>query len=386
MNPSSSSAVRFADTVIVAAGSSTRMAGTDKLLATLNGRPLLQWSVEALRRAESVRAMCLVARADRVDEFKRFRWLDGVRVVAGGTERSDSVRAGVHASDADVVLVHDGARPLVSSDLADVVARAARDHGAAIPVVPLSDSLKRLDRDGLTSVDRAGLFRSQTPQGARRELLLEAFARAPSATFTDEAALFEAAGISVKTVPGEPMNMKVTDAADLNLARALTRALAEERTGFGEDVHPFGREAGLMLGGVSIPEAPRLHGHSDGDVVLHALATAILSAANLGDIGRLFPASDSSTAGIDSSTVLASATSDVEKAGWSVARAHVSVVGARPHIGGQRLDEMADIARRLLRIEGRDGASVTASTGNLTGDEGAGRAIRATAFVTIVRS
>jgi 2-C-methyl-D-erythritol 4-phosphate cytidylyltransferase / 2-C-methyl-D-erythritol 2,4-cyclodiphosphate synthase len=378
--------VRFADAVIVAAGSSTRMLGVDKLLEPLRGKPLLQWSVDALRRAESVAGMTVVTRPDRVDEFKHLPWLDAVEVVAGGEQRSDSVRAGLQRTSGTVVLIHDGARPLISSRLVDAVARSAQEHGAAVPLIPVNDSLKRVDDNGgAASVDRAGLFRAQTPQGARRELLIRAFEAAGAATYTDEAALLEAAGIPVAAVDGEATNIKVTDQSDLLLARAMASGIADERVGYGEDVHPFGPADGLLLGGVSIPDAPRLYGHSDGDVVLHALATAILSAAGLGDLGRLFPASDLATEGIASSKLLESATGNAEDAGWMVDRAQVSIVGARPHIGGQRLDDMCRITSTLMGMVDKGKVSISASTGNLTGPEGAGLAIRATALVTIVR-
>ncbi|HUR16424.1 MAG TPA: 2-C-methyl-D-erythritol 4-phosphate cytidylyltransferase, partial [Candidatus Limnocylindrales bacterium] len=154
----------FADAVIVAAGASSRMGGLDKLTETLLGRPLLQWSVDALSAAESVARLIVVARADRVEELTAATWLRGATVVPGGDRRSDSVRAGVDAATADVVLVHDGARPLASSSLADAVARAAAEHGAAVPAVAVVDSLKRAADGRLTdSVWRDGLVRAQTP-------------------------------------------------------------------------------------------------------------------------------------------------------------------------------------------------------------------------------
>jgi 2-C-methyl-D-erythritol 4-phosphate cytidylyltransferase/2-C-methyl-D-erythritol 2,4-cyclodiphosphate synthase len=313
--------------------------------------------------------------------------LRGATVVAGGAQRSDSVRAGVQATTGDVVLVHDGARPLATSLLADAVALAAAEHGAAVPAIPVVDSLKRASGEFLAeSVDRAGLVRTQTPQGARRDLLLDAFERAGAATFSDEAALLEAAGVPVATVPGEAANIKVTDADDLAMVRALARSgdAADERFGFGEDTHGFGPGDGLMLGGIEVADAPRLYGHSDGDVVLHSIATAILSAAGMGDLGRLFPASDRSTRGIASSQLLAEAVRQAGDRGWRVGRAHVSLVGARPRLGGKRIDEMRDRVATLLGTDA-DGVAIVASTGNLSGSEGAGRVIRATALVTVVR-
>jgi 2-C-methyl-D-erythritol 4-phosphate cytidylyltransferase/2-C-methyl-D-erythritol 2,4-cyclodiphosphate synthase len=377
---------RFADAVIVAAGSSTRMGGVDKLMEPLNGKPLLQWTVEAMERAESVVGVIVVTRADRVDELRRFPWLEGVRVVAGGAERSDSVRAGLNAVSEEFVLGHDGARPFASSVLADSVARATFEHGAAVPAVPVADSLKRTEGARLLgSVDRDGLVRTQTPQGARRDLLIDALARAGKRSYTDEAQLLEAAGFQVVTVPGDPANIKITDAHDLEMARALARGLADERLGYGEDTHGFGPEDGLMLGGILIEGAPRLYGHSDGDVVLHALATAVLSASEIGDLGRLFPSNDPQTAGIASIKLLGEAVERAEAAGWLVDRAHVSIVGARPKLGAERLDAMRKTIAILMGVVREESVAVVASSGNLSGPEGAGSVIRATALVTVVR-
>lgn len=361
------------------------MGGVDKMSELLLGRSLLQWSVERMAAARSVSRVIVVARADQVAELSAMPWLASSTVVAGGERRSDSVRAGVEAATADVVLVHDGARPLASATLADAVAAAAANHGAAVPVLPVVDSLKR-DNGAMLgeSVDRDGLVRAQTPQGAQRQLLLEAMAAAGEQAFSDEAALLESRGIAVATVPGEAQNIKVTLPEDLELVRALARGGAEARVGLGQDSHGFGPDMGLWLGGIQIDAAPRLYGHSDGDVVLHAIATAILSATGNGDLGRLFPASDTHTTGIASSNLLRQAVAAANGSGWAVESVQVSLVGARPRLGGQKLDAMAHNVARLLAVD-RDSVAVNASTGNLSGDEGAGRVITATALVGLHR-
>lgn len=361
------------------------MGGADKMAELLLGRSLLQWSVEQMAAAQSVARVIVVARPDRVAELAAAPWLSGATVVAGGERRSDSVRAGVSAATADVVLVHDGARPLATAALADAVANAAARHGAAVPVVPVVDSVKR--DAGVTlgeSVVRDGLVRAQTPQGAWRQLLLDAMAAAGGEAFSDEAALLESRGIAVATVAGEPQNIKVTNPADLDMVRALARGGRESIVGLGQDSHGFGPDLGLWLGGIEIVNAPRLHGHSDGDAVLHAIATAILSASGNGDLGRLFPPNDRQTSGIASSDLLHEAVSKAEGSGWAVESVQVSVVGARPKLGGQRLDAMAANVANLLAIS-RDSVAINASTGNLSGDEGAGRVISATALVGLHR-
>jgi 2-C-methyl-D-erythritol 4-phosphate cytidylyltransferase / 2-C-methyl-D-erythritol 2,4-cyclodiphosphate synthase len=366
------------------------MGGIDKLDAELGGRPLLAWSVEAMASAVGVREVIVVAAAARVDELRRTPWLQalGARVVEGGSQRSDSVLAGVRATDAEVVLVHDAARPLVTAGLARAVSRAAAEHGAAIPVVPVTDSVKRAGDRGLVgSVDRTGLVRAQTPQGARRELLLAAFEAAGGTSFTDEAALLEANGVPVAMVAGEALNLKVTEPDDLEIVRAVLAGRArpaESRIGMGQDSHPFGPDDGLWLGGVLFAEAPRLYGHSDGDAALHAIATAVLSGCGLGDLGRLYPATDREYHGAPSSALLSDVVTRAAEAGWRPSAVQLSLLAARPRLGSRRLDEMGRRIAALLKLD--DGAvAVSASSGNLNGPEGAGRVVSASALVTLVR-
>lgn len=374
----------FADAVIVAAGHSQRMGGVDKLDASILGRPMLAWAVDAVAAAASVRRLIVVAAPALVSRLSAAPFIarhDAV-VVAGGAARSDSVRAGVAAADAQVVLVHDAARPLVSPALVDAVAQAAADHGAAVPVIAVADSLRRA---GGGPVDRDGLVRAQTPQAARRGLLLDAFAAADGASYTDEAALLEANGVIVATVPGEPANLKVTEPADLELVRAIAAGRAgEARIGFGSDSHSFGPGDGLRLGGLLIEEAPALHGHSDGDVVLHAVATALLAAGGMGDIGRAFPSADQANAGGASTGFVAEVVARLERAGWRPSGVSVGLVGARPRLGPTRLDAMRSLIAGLVGLA-EDAVSVSASTGNLSGDEGAGRSISATAVASLLR-
>jgi 2-C-methyl-D-erythritol 4-phosphate cytidylyltransferase/2-C-methyl-D-erythritol 2,4-cyclodiphosphate synthase len=365
------------------------MGGSDKLSELILGRPMLEWSVAALAGASSVARVIVVTRADRVTEVTN--QFPDATVVTGGDDRSASVRNGVEAASAGVVLVHDAARPLVSASLVDAVAAAAAEHGAAVPVIPVADSLKRTSDGRLESVDRHGLVRSQTPQGARRELLLDAFARTSAAgSYTDEAALLESRGVRVASVPGEATNIKVTEASDLEVVRAIAASResggeqSRMRYGLGQDSHGFGPEMGLALGGIQVADAPRLHGHSDGDVVLHALATAILSACSLGDIGRLFPASDATTQGISSEHLVEEAIERARDAGWGLSQIQVSVIGARPKLGATRIDAMRERIAELVRIAPQE-IGISASTGNLYGPEGAGLVVSATCLVGVHR-
>jgi 2-C-methyl-D-erythritol 4-phosphate cytidylyltransferase/2-C-methyl-D-erythritol 2,4-cyclodiphosphate synthase len=381
----------FADAVVVAAGVSRRMGGTDKMQALLAGRPLLAWTLEAIAAASAVRRIVVVAAPERVSDLAATAWIREVsaRVVPGGARRQESVAAGVAAADAEVILVHDGARPLVSPALVDRVALAARTFGAAIPVRSIAETVKRIDA-GLVSatVSPIGLATAQTPQGVRRDVLLGVLAAHPATgaeEYTDEAALLEAAGIPVATVEGDADNLKITEIEDLARAEVILDARqGPPRFGHGRDSHPFGPAQGLALGGINIAEAPSLYGHSDGDVALHAIADALLGATGLGDLGRSFPAGDASTMGVASGGLLEIVVARVAQAGWRPRQLDVLILAARPQLGGARLDAMRDVIASLLGLA-PGAVSVRASSGNLDGPEGTGRSISATALVSVVR-
>ncbi len=377
----------IADAVVVAAGSSRRMGGTDKLEIPLAGRSVLRRAAEAMAAAPLVRQVIVVCAAERVAELSAAAWLRALpgSVVAGGERRQDSVALGVRATSAGIVLVHDAARPFVSPELVARVVEGVRRHGAAIPVLPVVDALKRVDGERIVGrADRSGLARAQTPQGARRELLLaaiEAHSGEPD-EIADEAELLQRHGVEVATVPGEAANLKLTLPEDV----ALAARLAGERAGrvaVGSDSHPFGPGDGLRLGGLLIEGAPRLHGHSDGDVVLHALCDGLLAAAGLGDLGRLFPSGERASRGIDSALLVADVLSRLAGRGLRPATLDVTIVGARPRLGGSRLDAMAARLAALLDVD-REAVSVKASSGNLAGDEGAGRVISASCLVGVM--
>ena len=383
------------------------MGGPDKLAAQVGGRPLLAWTLDALARSTSVARIVVVTAGTNVAEIAGAAWLpDRVSaVVVGGPRRQDSVAAGAAALAEGpangVVLVHDGARPLVSADLVDAVARAAAEHGAAIPVLPVVDTLKRVEGGRVAgTVERSGLVAAQTPQGVRRDVLAAAYAAFPPGgpeTWTDEAALLEACRIPVHAIPGESANLKVTLPADLRWvesALADARRIADVgriaaaspgaptvRVGIGDDGHPFGPGSPLALGGIVIDAAPRLHGHSDGDVALHAVCDALLGAAGLGDLGRIFPAGPSTPVGIASRDLVAECLRRVRDAGFVPLSVDVTIIGARPRLAA-RLSEMRDAIAGLLRLS-PDRVNVKASTGNLAGWEGAGRGISARAVAVV---
>ena len=388
-----------ADAIIVAAGASTRMNGVDKLLVTIGDRPLLAHAIRALAMSPAIGSIVVVTTIERRGALEAGGWLAGlaedreITFVDGGERRQDSVHAGFGAlesatPDPDgsrVVLVHDGARPFVPPALVDAVVAAAERHGAAIPVLAVHETLKRVVDDRVAStVDRSDVAAAQTPQGVRRSLLRAALASdvATTGSWTDEAALLEACSIAVHVVPGEPVNLKVTVPADLERASALLGGTrAPTRSGLGHDQHPFGPGEPLRLGGIEITGAPRLHGHSDGDVALHAVADALLGAAGLGDLGRMFPAGPTTPAGVASGQLLQTVLERLHDGGWRPAAVDLTIVAARPRLAFH-LDAMRDALATQLGVD-RDQVNVKASTGNLGGEEGAGRAISALALATL---
>jgi 2-C-methyl-D-erythritol 4-phosphate cytidylyltransferase/2-C-methyl-D-erythritol 2,4-cyclodiphosphate synthase len=376
------------------------MAGSDKLAVAIGGRPLLAWTVERLAAAPEIARIVVVTAADRLAALGRAGWLPDsvIDVVVGGLRRQESVAAGVArlaqepgGGDPDrLILVQDGARPLVSADLVAAVIAATREHGAAIPVLAVAETIKRV-ADGriVETLERATLGTAQTPQGVRRGLLEQAYAAFPPdgpPTFTDEAGLLEACRISVQAVPGDPMNLKVTVPEDL--VRAETALVGRRdpgavgiRVGFGTDGHPFGPGEPLALGGVTIDGAPRLHGHSDGDVALHAVADALLGACGLGDLGRQFPAGPETPAGIASAELLRAVLGRVVDAGYRPSSLDLTIVAARPRLAGH-LDAMRLAIAGLVGLD-PDRVNVKASSGNLEGWEGAGRGISASAVAVV---
>jgi len=372
--------------VIVAAGGSTRF-GADKLEQRLGGRPVVEHAVAALRSALPGAPVVLVVRADAV-EAARARWADhGVRVVAGGARRQDSVRNGVGAlglPDEAIVVIHDGARPFVAAtDVAAVVAAAATD-GAALLVAPVVDTVKRVRRDRTVrgTVRREALARALTPQAFRLGVLRAAWRTAGDGEWTDEAGLVEASGATVRAVDGDPRNIKVTRPEDLALLNgAFPR---ETRVGQGVDVHPFAAGRRLVLCGLEIPGATGLAGHSDADVALHAVTDAVLGACGAGDIGDHFPPAEERWRDADSGQFLRHAVALAAAGGWRVVHCDLTLLAEQPRIAPHRAAMRARLAG-LLGVE-PERASVKATTAEGMGFVGRGEGIVALAVVTLERA
>jgi len=329
--------------IIAAAGSGSRMRSeVPKQFLELGGKPLLIHCVETFAGCAAIAQIIIAVAGNRVESTRSLLLASGISsadftVVAGGRRRQDSVRNGldVLADDIDIALVHDGARPLVSESLILSCCDAIKKHGAAVAAVPVNDTLKRQqdDRFVAETVDRAGLWQAQTPQGARRDLFAKAWEINGDEDVTDESSLFEKAGIPVAIIAGESANLKITRPEDLLLAESLMITNAPIfRIGHGFDAHRFAEDRSLVLGGVTIPHDHGLAGHSDADVVCHALCDAILGAVGEGDIGRHFPDNDAAYEGISSLLLLDRTVELASQKGFVAGNADITIVCQAPRL------------------------------------------------------
>jgi 2-C-methyl-D-erythritol 4-phosphate cytidylyltransferase/2-C-methyl-D-erythritol 2,4-cyclodiphosphate synthase len=313
-----------------------------------------------------------------------------LRITVGGTTRQQSVRAGLSAlpQEIELVLVHDAARPLVDRATILRCLEGAVRYGAVIAAMPVKDTLKRVDDDGMitATVDRTQLWQAQTPQAARRPLLEQAFAKAEQIGFigTDEAALLEAAGIPVRVVAGCERNSKITLREDLQVAEALLPKESTMKIGHGFDAHRLvaGRE--LILGGVTIDFELGLDGHSDADVVAHALTDALLGALGAGDIGRHFPDSDPQYKGISSLLLLSRVQELAEQQGFQLGNADITIVCQRPKLTPHLATMQAHLARCCKAQP--QAINIKATTTEHMGYTGRGEGIAAHAVVFLRRN
>jgi len=377
--------------IVVAAGRGTRVGGDlPKQYWKLGTRTVLRQSLEAFVAHRDVGSVQPVIGGQDLELYREaVAGLDIHPPVTGGATRQASVRAGLEAlagDPPDIVLVHDAARPFVKPDLIARAIAAAQGAGAAIPGLPVLDTVKSVRDDMVTgTIDRASLRTVQTPQAFRFAELLAAHRRAAEAgrdDFTDDAALAEWAGMDVTIFPGDTSNMKLTTAEDFARASAeQLAALTDIRTGSGIDVHTFGPGDHVIMGGIKISHSHGLTGHSDADVVLHALVDAILGALADGDIGMHFPPSDPQWRGAASDQFLAYAVKRVHARGGLIAHLDVTVVCELPKVGPHR----DAIRKRVAEIAGlgEDRVAVKATTSEKMGFTGRGEGIAAFATATI---
>jgi len=374
--------------LIVAAGRGTRFGGAlPKQYLPLGGRSVLRHAVAAFATHPRIAGVQVVIREEDSKIFAEA--VAGIAVmppVAGGAERQDSVRLGLEAlvpHDPARALIHDAARPFPDPALIGRVLDALDRTPAAIPALPLGDTIKRVVDGAIReTIDRAQLWRAQTPQGFHFPAILAAHRAASGRALTDDAAVAEAAGMVPLVVLGSEDNLKVTTAQDLAAAeRLLAARTGDIRVGQGFDVHPFGPGDQIIVCGVAIPHDASLVGHSDADVGLHALTDALLGAIGAGDIGMHFPPAEPRWRRAASDRFLAHAAALVREKGGEIAAVDVTIICERPKIAPHR----ARMIERVAAILGISPArvSVKATTTERLGFTGRGEGIAAQAVATV---
>ncbi|WP_350334004.1 bifunctional 2-C-methyl-D-erythritol 4-phosphate cytidylyltransferase/2-C-methyl-D-erythritol 2,4-cyclodiphosphate synthase [Coralliovum pocilloporae] len=341
--------------IIVASGRGTRFApgqtnARPKQYHVINGSPVLSWTIRRFMEHSGIDEIQVVINSDDTELYEEaISSLPGTKLkppVFGGATRQDSVRSGLEAlTDAgsdDLVLIHDAARPLVSSDIIDAVLKGLSDHDAVTAAVPVADTMRHGTDDGVLTdaVDRNGLWVVQTPQAFRHSSILEAHRKAAGEgrhDFTDDTLVYQWFGKSVAVVNGARTNLKITREEDMAMvAYHLSGTPMETRVGTGYDVHAFDDGDAVILGGISIPHDRKLKGHSDADVGLHALTDAILGALGDGDIGTHFPPSDPQWKGAASDQFLIDAVRRVSALGGRIIHLDLTLICEAPKIGPHR--------------------------------------------------
>ena len=333
--------------IVLAAGQGRRMGGgPPKQFMSLAGRPLLFHALAAFERASQVDRVVLVTLADRVDRCREDvrRWDMGkvTAVVAGGERRQDSVAEGLGAvpAAASVIAVHDGARPLILPEQIDAVVDLARRKGSAVLGTPVTDTVKEIE-DGRVqhTLDRSRMWCVQTPQAFRATIFREAHGEAARRGYggTDDTSLVEQLNMPVYVVGGREDNLKITAPEDLAMADSILRSRTVSvpsnlRVGHGYDVHRLVSGRPLILGGVTVPFDRGLHGHSDADVLSHAVADAVLGAMCLGDIGDHFPDDDPEYAGISSLILLERVSELARENAAEIVNVDATVIAQRPKL------------------------------------------------------
>ena len=367
---------------IIAAGGQGRRLGADvpkQFLDLGDGSVMLGRSIAAFTRAQSVHEIVVALPPDTSFDYPRSA--KPVTTVVGGARRQDSVaNAFAAVSDAaDVIVIHDAARPFVSVDLIERTVQAAHQHGAAIAAIRATDTVKqiaaRTSRVISGTLPRDTVFFAQTPQAFRREILSHAIAAAADIEATDEAMLVERAGFDVYLVEGEASNIKVTTEPDLAAARAHLNRTAPTvmRIGIGYDLHRLVEGRPLILAGIRLPFERGLLGHSDADIVCHAVTDAVLGAAAAGDIGRLFPDTDPQWKDADSVRLLREAVRGVMRTGHTIVNVDVTIIAERPKLQPYLDDMRANLANALGIA--RDAVSIKGKTNEAVGEIGRGEAM-----------
>ncbi|NLW10355.1 MAG: 2-C-methyl-D-erythritol 2,4-cyclodiphosphate synthase [Firmicutes bacterium] len=391
--------------IVAAAGSGRRMGpGRPKLLREIEGKPVLVRTLEALDLPELEAVFLLLHPEEKgqvlpvlENQLRTYGYKHQLVIIDGGERRQDSVLAGLRAAgrwggwrvpEADrLVLIHDGARPLVGEEVIRRVLAAAARTGAAAAGVPVKDTIKKVGEDGmvLETPDRRRLWAVQTPQVFSWPVIVHAHSKAEAEglSATDDCALVEAAGHPVQMVMGSYANLKITTPEDLLTASALLKeaAASRYRVGQGFDLHRLEPGRRLVLGGVEIPAPFGLAGHSDADVAVHAVIDALLGAAALGDIGELFPDDDPAYKDIDSCLLLKEVMAKLAAAGFRPINLDLTIIAQQPKIAPYREKMKKNLADLLDVAE--TAVSIKATTTEGLGATGRGEGIAAQAVVLL---
>jgi 2-C-methyl-D-erythritol 4-phosphate cytidylyltransferase/2-C-methyl-D-erythritol 2,4-cyclodiphosphate synthase len=368
--------------IIAAAGSGERFgAQIPKALIQLGDRTLIEHAIAALA---PVATQIIVTAPAGYEEQIRTLVGEGIHVVTGGATRSESVRNGLAlvASDIDYVLVHDAARALATTYLAqEVLAQLVSGEKAVIPGLEQIDTVKVVDASGyvVATPDRKELRRVQTPQGFSRQLLVDAHASHSDAT--DDGALVESMGVKVKIIQGEERALKITTPADLSIALSYLGSASEFRSGVGVDAHAFAQGKPLWLAGILWPDEMGVEGHSDGDVAAHAICDALFAASGLGDLGSNFGVNRPEYAGASGAQLLKETLAMITKSGYIISHVSVQVIANRPKLGPRRIEAIEALSRAL----GGASVSLLATTTDGMGLTGEGKGIAAIASAAIFK-
>jgi len=334
--------------IIAAAGAGKRMGGgIPKQYMDISGRPMVVWAAEPFEKSDLVDHVCIVVNSDYDERILEYLDRDTIMVL-GGSERQDSVYNGLRAlpRDTDIVLIHDGARPFVKPELIKRVIEAVLEQGAAVPGVTPKDTIRTQDK----TLNRNELYIVQTPQGFEVDIILEAYEKAFDEDFygTDDASLVDRIGKSVVIVEGSYDNIKITTPDDL--AAVQKNDENPYKIGTGYDLHRLEKDRKLILGGLEIPYEKGLLGHSDADVVVHALMDAILGALALGDIGKHFPDTDNRYRGISSMELLTEVMGMMKDEGYKIKNADLTIIAEKPKIAPY-VEAMKDKLAAALETE-----------------------------------
>ena len=364
--------------ILLCAGGSVRM-GFDKLLTPIAGKNAIERSMEALAAGGALEIIFAVSPATR-DFVERLSCPVPKKIAEGGTIRAESVKNALALVEgADIVAIHDAARCMVSPETVRESIRSAEAYGSGVAAGKVTDTIMQLDGETVLPLERSRLIRMQTPQTFRLDRIRAAYETGDLASVTDDCALYIAAGFTPRFVytEGENDNRKLTTGEDWAFALA-----SYARFGTGYDTHRLVEGRKLILGGVEIPFEKGLLGHSDADVLTHAIIDALLGAARLGDIGRLFPDTDQAYAGADSIELLRETVSRIEALGFRVAHADATVICERPKIKPYA-EAMAARLSEAMHVS-PESVSIKATTTEGMNDEGKGLCISASAIVSLV--